>query len=122
MSPLLPICLASRSTSEVPICSVLAWLMNRWFGQVTSESNDTILMPAVTACASDGQSADGSLPAMTMASAFCWIAAWIDGICAAAVSAVPLLTVTVPPSSARAALPPLSAMTSYGFWVSLGMK
>ena len=50
--PVLSICLASRSTSDVPICSVLAWLMNRWFGlepQVMSESNDTILMPACAA-------------------------------------------------------------------------
>src|ERR1035437_3177344 len=44
--PLLPISAASRLTSDSPICSVFAWLMNRWFGdvpQVTSESNETIL-------------------------------------------------------------------------------
>ncbi len=46
MSPVLLICFASRSTSEVPICWVSAWLMNRWFGQVMSESNETTLIPA----------------------------------------------------------------------------
>src|SRR6266567_1515538 len=100
--PVLLICLASTSTSDVPICSVFAWLMNRWFGQVTSESNDTRAIPAVAAWASDGHSADGSLPATTIAVAWAWIAAWIDGICAAAVSAVPLLTTTLPPSSPSA--------------------
>jgi hypothetical protein len=59
---------------------------------------------------------------MTIASARAWIAAWIDGICAAAVSDVPLLTTTLPPSSCNAVWPPWSAMTSYGFCVSLGMK
>ena len=69
-------------------------------------------MPARAAWFSDGHSADGSLPAMTMALACAWIAAWMEGICAAAVSAVPLLTTTLPPSSARAFSPPWSAMTS----------
>src|SRR5258708_7823466 len=81
--PLEPISLASRSTSEVPICWVLAWLMNRWFGllpQLTSESNATILIPAWAAWFSDGHSADASLPAMTIADACAWMAAWIDGI------------------------------------------
>src|SRR5712691_7418984 len=90
--PLPPISLASRLTSDVPICWVFAWLMNRWSGelpQVTSESKDTILIPARAAWFSDGHSADGSLPAMTMALACAWIAAWIEGICADAVSAVP---------------------------------
>ena len=99
--------------------------MNRWFGllpQVTSESNERILMPAEAACSSDGHSALGSLPAITIALACAWMAAWIEGIWAAAVSAVPLLTTTLPPSSASAFEPPASARTSYGFWVSFGMK
>jgi hypothetical protein len=50
------------------------------------------------------------------------MAAWIEGIWAAAVSAVPLLTTTLPPSAASAFAPPWSARTSYGFWVSFGMK
>ena len=82
--------------------SVSAWLMNRCGGlspQLTSESNDTIVIPALAAWFSVGHSADGSLPAITIASAWAWIAAWIDGICAAAVSAVPLDTTTLPPSS-----------------------
>ena len=41
-----PISEASRETSDSPICWVLAWLMKRWSGQLTSESNETILMPA----------------------------------------------------------------------------
>ena len=36
--------------------------------------------------------------------------------------AVPLLTTTLPPSSCSAFWPPWSARTSYGFWVSFGMK
>src|ERR1019366_4886247 len=99
--PLLPISLASRSTSEVPICWVLAWLMNRWVGllpQEMSESNATILIPDWTAWFNDGHSADGSLPAMTIASAWAWMAAWMDGIWAASVSWVPLLMTTLPPS------------------------
>ena len=59
---------------------------------------------------------------MTMASAWSAIAAWIDGICAAAVSSVPELMTCEPPSSSIAVAPPASAITSYGFWVSLGMK
>jgi len=39
--------LTSRSISEVPICWVSAWLMNRWFAQVTSESKATTLIPGL---------------------------------------------------------------------------
>ena len=70
---------------------VSAWLMNRWSAHETSESKATTTMPASWACWSDGHSASGSLPAMTMASAWSAMAAWIDGICAAAVSSVPEL-------------------------------
>src|SRR3954447_19060737 len=65
ISPLLSIALASRSTSDVPMVSVSAWLMNRWLGlvpQLMSESKATILIPAWDAWLSDGHSADGSLP------------------------------------------------------------
>src|SRR5260370_6938123 len=77
--PLLPISLASRSTSEVPICWVLAWLLNRWLGlgpQLTSESNATIFIPAAAAGLSDGHAADGSLPAMTISLPAPWMPAW----------------------------------------------
>src|ERR1700760_612417 len=123
--PLLPISLARMSTSDVPMLAVSAWLTNRWSGldpQLTSESNERILIPAEDACSSDGHSALGSLPAITIASACAWMAAWIEGIWAAAVSVVPLLTTTLPPSSVSAFAPPWSARTSYGFWVSFGMK
>src|SRR3954451_23740105 len=102
ISPVEPICLASRSTSEVPIVLVSAWLMNRCLGlspQEMSESNATIAMPCLAAWFRVGHSADGSFAAIPMASACAWMAAWTDGICAAAVSWVPLDTVTVPPSS-----------------------
>ena len=45
-----------------------------------------IAMPADDACCSVGHSALGSLPAITIALACAWMAAWIEGICAAAVS------------------------------------
>src|SRR5258708_2531079 len=119
------ISLASRSTSDVPMVWVSAWLMNRWFGAVaheTSESNETIAMCCRAAWFRVGHRADGSLPAMTIALAWAWIAAWMEGICAAAVSCVPLLTTTLPPSSLSALAPPWAARTSYGVWVALGMK
>src|ERR1700712_1287537 len=81
MSPVELICLASRSTSDVPMFWVSAWLMNRWSGelpQAMSESKDTILMPTCAALFSVGQRADGSLAAMTIASALAWMAAWIE--------------------------------------------
>jgi len=59
---------------------------------------------------------------MTMRAACAWIAAWIAGCCAAAVSSVPDETTCVSPSSVRASLPPRSAITSYGLSVSFGMK
>ena len=59
--------------------------MKSW-RQFTSESNATIFVPCACACLSAGQTACGSLPAMTMPAACDWIAAWIAGCCAAAVS------------------------------------
>ena len=90
--------------------------------QATSESNERTLMPCCAAWFSEGHSAFASFPAITIALAWAWMAAWMEGIWAAAVSTVPLLTTTLPPSSDRAFSPPLSARTSYGFWVSFGMK
>src|SRR5258708_33869098 len=75
--PLLPISLASRSTSEVPICWALAWLMNRWLGllpQLTSEWNATILIPAEPAWVSGWHSWAGSWPPLTIALAGAGIA------------------------------------------------
>jgi hypothetical protein len=43
------------------------------------ESNDTTAMPLAIACLIAGQTACGSLAAMTMPSAPVWIAAWMDG-------------------------------------------
>src|ERR1019366_4435133 len=67
--PLLPISLASKSTSDSPMVDVTAWLTNRWFGHVTSESAETTTRPAARAWASDGHRADGSFPAITIPAA-----------------------------------------------------
>ena len=79
-------------------------------------------MPLAIACLSCGQSAAGSLPAITIALAPVWMAVWIAGSCAAAVSFVPDWTTCLLPIFVSASLPPRSAMTSYGFSVSFGMK
>ncbi len=100
--------------------SVSAWLMKSW-RQFTSESNATTAMPLACACLSCGQSAAGSLPAITMALAPVWMAVWIAGSCAAAVSLVPDCTTCLLPILSSASLPPRSAMTSYGLSVSFGM-
>ena len=49
---------------------------------------------------------------MTMAAALAAMAAWMEGIWAAAVSTVPLLMTSLSPMAVRAILPPLSAITS----------
>ena len=119
--PLYFMSLASSLIWLRPIVSVSAWLMKSC-RQLTSESNATIFVPCACACWSAGHTACGSLPAMTMPAACAWIAAWIAGCCAAAVSSVPEETTCVSPSAVRASLPPRSAITSYGLSVSFGMK
>ena len=47
----------------------------------TSESMPTTLTPRCAACLSAGATALGSLPAMMIASGFCWTAALMNGIC-----------------------------------------
>src|SRR6185369_8626520 len=79
-------------------------------------------MPLAIACLSCGHRAAGSLPAITFALAPVWMAVWIAGSCAAAVSFVPDWTTCLLPIFVSASLPPRSAMTSYGFSVSFGMK
>ena len=95
--------------------------MKSW-RQFTSESNATIFVPCAWACLSAGQTACGSLPAMTMPAACDWIAAWIAGCCAAAVSSRARRDDLLVAELVRASLPPWSAITSYGFSVSFGMK
>jgi len=72
--------------------------------QFTSESKATIFVPWACACFSAGHTASGSLPAMTMPAACAWIAAWIAGCCAAAVSSVPEETTCVSPSAVESEL------------------
>ena len=93
---------------------VLAWLMNRWSLQVAVRVERDDRDARRLGLCEVGQSAVGSLPAMMIALAWAWMAAWIEGSWAAAVSCVPLLTTTLPPSAPSAFLMPLSAITSYG--------
>src|SRR5436305_15110203 len=85
--PLKCMSLASSWIWLRPIVSVSAWLMNSW-RQFTSESNATIFVPCAWACFRAGQTACGSLPAMTMPAAWLWIAAWIAGWWAGALAFV----------------------------------
>src|SRR5437867_13372761 len=118
-SPLYPISFASSWIWLRPIVSVSAWLMNS-LRQFASESNAITAMPFAIACLSAGQTASGSLAAITFPAALDWIAAWIDGCWAAAVSCVPEDTTCLSPISVSAILPPRSAITSYGLSVSFG--
>src|SRR5260370_38910880 len=68
--PLLLICLARMSTSDVPMVCVSAWLMNRWSGaapQSTSGSNERILMPCCAAWFSEGHGALAAFTPITIA-------------------------------------------------------
>jgi hypothetical protein len=75
-------------------------------------------MPLAIAAFRVGHSADGSVADTMSALAPLVIAAWRAGICEAGVAAVPLVSVAVSPSVARAAMAPpdftLSAVVKYG--------
>src|SRR5215467_12283918 len=125
MSPLLPISLASRSTSLVPIWAVEAWLTNRSRQAGASESYMTTVMPLAMAEFSVGHSADGSVADTMRTLAPLVTADWIAGICEAGVAAVPLVSVPVSPSALSAASAPpeftLSAVVKYGLPRFFGM-
>src|ERR1700733_5122721 len=76
--PLSPISLPGVWMWLRPIVSGAALLMKSW-RQFVSESNVTTATPLAIACLSCGQSAAGSLPAMTIALAPVWMAVWIAG-------------------------------------------
>jgi hypothetical protein len=122
----LPICFASRSTSLRPIAALSAWLMKSERHAGASESYVTTLMPLLIADFSVGQSADASVAETISAFAPFVIAAWIAGICEAAVACVPLVSVPFSPSSFSAASAPpdftLSAVVKYGFPRFLGSR
>src|SRR3954470_4100135 len=87
--PLLSICLAIDSTWFLPTSSVVTWLMNTLRASgATSESMPTICMPFWAACLRAGATALGSLPAMMIASGFCWTAELMIGIWVAAPASV----------------------------------
>src|SRR3954447_21467439 len=115
MSPLPPICSLSIFTSSAPMVCTEAWLMKSVRASLaTSESCVTTLMPLAAACFSAGATASGSLPAMMMASGFCWIVDWMIGTCVEAPASVGPLRVKLPPTDVMADLVPLSSMSSYG--------
>src|SRR3954470_22470098 len=80
----------------------------------TSESMPTILMPLAAACLSAGATASGSLPAMMIASGFCWTAALMIGICVDAPASVGPVIRLEPPSSLSASSMPECSNSSYG--------
>src|SRR3954463_5597830 len=81
MSPVWLICLASTSTSLVPIWAVEAWLMTRSRQPAASESEVMTVMPRFSAPFSVGHSAVGSVADTMSAFAPLLIAAWMAGIC-----------------------------------------
>src|SRR5437773_5583717 len=92
ISPVLPICLAIRSTWLVPIAFESAWLMNTFRQPGASESYVTTVILRAIACFSVGQSADASVAETISAFAPFVIAAWIAGIRDAGVAAVPVVS------------------------------
>src|SRR5215472_5670535 len=125
MSPLLPISLASRSTSLVPIWAVEAWLTNRSRQDGASESYMTTVMPLAMAAFSVGHSAVGSVADTMRMLAPLVTDAWMAGSSDAGVAAVPLVSVPVSPSAWSPAIAPpdfaLSAIVKYCAPRSLGM-
>src|SRR3954471_23306429 len=93
ISPVFLICVASRSTSLVPIAFESAWLMKMLRQAGASESYVTTAIFFAIACFSVGHSADASVAETMSAFAPFVIAAWIAGICDAAVACVPLVSV-----------------------------
>jgi len=93
-----------------PICSVFAWLMNRWLGQVTSEVERNHLIPAACALANEGQKGAGVVAGNDDRRRLGGDGRLDRRIWAAAVSTVPLLTTSLSPIFARDSLPPWSPM------------
>ena len=107
ISPLSPICLAIDSTWSLPTSSVVTWLMNTLRASgATSESMPTTFTPRCAACFSAGATALGSLPAMMIASGFCWTAVLMIGICVDAPASVGPVIRFEPPSSLSASSTP----------------
>ena len=107
ISPLLPICLAIDSTWFSPTSCVVTWLTNTLRASgATSESMATTLTSRCAACLSAGATAFGSLPAMMIASGFCWTAALMIAICDDAPASVGPVIRFEPPSSSSASSTP----------------
>src|SRR5215212_7110832 len=82
----------------------------------------TILMPRCAACLSAGATASGSLPAMMIASGFCWVAALMIEICEEALASVGPLIRLDPPSSFNASSMPECSNSSYGLPSCFGIE
>src|SRR4051794_6516413 len=82
----------------------------------------TTLMPRCAACLSAGATAPGSLPAMMIASAFCWTAALMNEICEDADASVGPVILFEPPSSLSASSMPECSNSSYGLPSCFGIE
>src|SRR5215216_5429136 len=123
MSPLYPTCLPIDSTWFSPTSCVVTWLTNTLRASAaTSESMPTTLMPRCAACLSAGATASGSLPAMMIASGFCWTAALMIEICDDALASVGPVILLEPPSSFSASSTPECSNSSYGLPSCLGIE
>src|SRR3954453_1010981 len=108
-------CLPIDSTWFCPTSWVVTWLTKTLRASgATSESMPTTLMPRCAACLSAGATAPGSLPAMMIASAFCWTAALMNEICEDADASVGPVILFEPPSSLSASSMPECSNSSYG--------
>src|SRR3954464_13126114 len=121
--PLLPICLAIDSTWFLPTSCVVTWLTNTLRASgATSESMPTIFTPFCAACLSAGATALGSLPAMMIASGFCWTAELMIGIWVDAPASVGPVIRFEPPSSFSASSTPEGSASSWGFPGCVGIE
>ena len=113
ISPLPPICFEISSTWPLPISGAEVWLTNtvRASG-ATSESIATTLTPRWSACLRAGATAFGSLPAMMIASGFCWTAELMIDTCEEAPASVGPEIRFEPPSSLSASSTPECSVSS----------
>src|SRR3954452_4018732 len=123
ISPLLPICLAIDSTWFWPTSWVVTWLTKTLRASgATSESMPTTVMPRFAACLRAGATAPGSLPAMMIASGFCWTAELMIEICDDADASVGPVILLEPLSSFSASSTPECSNSSYGLPSCFGIE
>src|SRR3954447_22446784 len=111
------------STWFSPTSCVVTWLTNTLRASAaTSESMPTTLIPRCAACLSAGATAPGSLPAMMIASGFCWTAALMIEICDDADASVGPVILLEPLSSFSASSTPECSNSSYGLPSCFGIE